>query len=207
MGNRGEKTLSHVATVAKFLDDNKPKISLKIWIRTVSDLVNLTQVHLICQVLAKFSGVESERTASKLRKRPFIFVLCSRTIKRAREIRKFHVAVEQCWLKNPGINIVCPKLLFCFINLFFFPVLVAFAVIVSSLLLSSRYFAIMATWRHTFLYKVWRCKDEIPWKESGFRNQRNFCLSNPKSEKILLVEPGIMGLWNPKYISGNPESH
>ena len=99
--------------------------------------------------------------------------------------------MEQCWLKNHSINIVCPKLLYCFINQFFFPVLVAFAVMVSSLLLSSRYFATMATWRHTFLYKGWWCKDETPWKESGFRNQRHFfcrirnlrkfCLWNPES--------------------------
>ena len=61
MGNREEESLSHVATVAKFQDDNKPKTSLKIWIRTVSNLVNLIQFHLICQILAKFSGVESEK--------------------------------------------------------------------------------------------------------------------------------------------------
>ena len=100
MGNRGERSLSHVATVAKFQDDNISKTSLKIWIRTVSNLVNLIQFHLICQILAKFSRVESESTASKLRKRPCIFVLCSRTIKRTREIRKFYVAVVQWWLKN-----------------------------------------------------------------------------------------------------------
>ena len=182
MGNRGEKTLSHVVMIGNFLHDNKPKTSLEIWIRTVSNLANLIQFHLICQILAKFSGVESERTASKLRKRPCIFVLCSRTIKRAREIRKFHVAVEQCWLKNHGINIVCPKLLFCFINQFFFPVLVAFAVMVSSLWLSSRYFATMATWRHTFLYKGWWCKDETPCME-GMRI--------PESETFLFVESEI----------------
>ena len=61
MGNRGEKSLSHVAMIAKFLEDNKPKTALKIWIRTVSNLVNIIQFHLICQILAKFSGVESEK--------------------------------------------------------------------------------------------------------------------------------------------------
>ena len=30
MGNGGEQSLSHVVTVAKFLDDNKPKTLLKI---------------------------------------------------------------------------------------------------------------------------------------------------------------------------------
>ena len=34
--NREEKSLRHVATVAKFLDDNKPK-----WICTVSNFLDL----------------------------------------------------------------------------------------------------------------------------------------------------------------------
>ena len=46
--NREEKSLRHVATVATFLDDNKPKTSLKKWIRTVSNLIDLILFHLIC---------------------------------------------------------------------------------------------------------------------------------------------------------------
>ena len=46
--------------VAEFLDDNKPKMSLKKWILTVSNFIDLIQFHLVCQILAKFSGVESE---------------------------------------------------------------------------------------------------------------------------------------------------
>ena len=57
--------LDHVAIVAKFLDDNKPKT----WIRTVSNFIDLSHFHLICQMLVKFSGVEFERTVSKFRKR------------------------------------------------------------------------------------------------------------------------------------------
>ena len=34
--------------VAKFLDDNKQKTSLKKGIRTVSNFIDLTQFHLIC---------------------------------------------------------------------------------------------------------------------------------------------------------------
>ena len=49
-----EKSIRHVAIVAKFLDDNEPKT----WIRTVSNFIDLIQFHLICQMLAKFSGVE-----------------------------------------------------------------------------------------------------------------------------------------------------
>ena len=43
--------------------------SLKKWIRTVSNLIDLISFHFICQMLAKFSGVESERTVFKFRKR------------------------------------------------------------------------------------------------------------------------------------------
>ena len=62
------RSLRHVAMVAKFLDDNKSKISIKSVEFTVSNYIDL-QFHLICQMLAKFSGVESKRTVSKLRKR------------------------------------------------------------------------------------------------------------------------------------------
>ena len=52
-------------------------------------------------MLAKFSGVESERTVFKFRKgkRKFCVVLAY-FIKRAREIRKFHVVVVQRRLRK-----------------------------------------------------------------------------------------------------------
>ena len=81
--NGVEKSLCHVAMVAKFLDDNKPKISLKKWIRTVSNFDDLIQFHLICQMMAKFSGVESERTVSKFRKRKRKFLRCARLLRKA----------------------------------------------------------------------------------------------------------------------------
>ena len=56
--------------VAKFLNDSKPKTSLKKKIRTVSNFIDCQiQFHLICQMLAKFSGVESESTVPKVRDR------------------------------------------------------------------------------------------------------------------------------------------
>ena len=73
--------------VANFLYDNKLETSLKKRIRTVSNFIDLIQFHLICQMLATFSGGESERTSSKFRAR-------------AHEIRKFHVAVVQPRLRN-----------------------------------------------------------------------------------------------------------
>ena len=66
--HREEKSFRHIAKVAKFLDGNKPKTSLKKWIRTASNFIDLIQFHLIWQMLAKFSRVESERTVSKFRR-------------------------------------------------------------------------------------------------------------------------------------------
>ena len=53
-----EKSLRHVAIVAKFLDDNKTKTSLKKWIRTVSNFIDLIQFLFYLSFL-------SERTLSK----------------------------------------------------------------------------------------------------------------------------------------------
>ena len=58
--NREEKSLRHVAMVSKFLDDNKPEK----WIRIVSNFIDLIPFHLVCQMLTKFSGVESDRMVS-----------------------------------------------------------------------------------------------------------------------------------------------
>ena len=76
--NREEKSLRYVAMVANFLNDNKLETSLKKWILTVSNFINLFQFHLISQMLATFSGGESDMTSSKFRAW-------------AHEIRKFHV--------------------------------------------------------------------------------------------------------------------
>ena len=83
--------------VAKLLDDNKPRKSLKNYMRTVSHFIDLIQFHLICQILAKFSGYfELETTISKFRKRKRRFcVVFTYSIKWVREIRKFYVAVVQ----------------------------------------------------------------------------------------------------------------
>ena len=68
---------------SKFLDDNKPKTSLKKRIRAVSNFDGLIQFHLICQMLAKFSGVKSEKTVSKFRKRKRQFLRCARLLRKA----------------------------------------------------------------------------------------------------------------------------
>ena len=101
------------------------KRHLKRRISSVSNFIDLTQFHLICQMLAKFSGVESERTVSK-------FVLCSPTPKRAHEIWTFHVAVVHQRLRNVQKSMMLVQS-FCFanINLLLFSVLVAVAVVVA----------------------------------------------------------------------------
>ena len=51
--------------IAKFLDLDKRKI----WIRTVLNFIALSQFYSICQMLAKISRGESEKTESKFRNR------------------------------------------------------------------------------------------------------------------------------------------
>ena len=80
---------------SKFLDDNKPKLSLKKWIRTVSNFIGLIQFHLICQNVCEiFWG-----WISKLEKGKENFCVLY-SIKRSRETRKFHVAVLQRRLRD-----------------------------------------------------------------------------------------------------------
>ena len=68
----------------------------------------------ICQMLGKSSGVESERTVSKFRRRKKILFLCSPTsIKRAREIKN---SCRSCATKAKKCAKRCvarAKLLFC----------------------------------------------------------------------------------------------
>ena len=72
-------------------------------------------------MFAKFSGVESQRTVSNLEKERENFRVVY-SIKRAREIRKFHVAVLQRRLTN--VQKACKKarakLLFANTNLLLF---------------------------------------------------------------------------------------
>ena len=66
------------------------------WIRTVSNFIDLIQFHLICQMLAKFSGVEFEGPYLSLEKEQENFwVVFTYFIKRGRETSKFHIAVVQ----------------------------------------------------------------------------------------------------------------
>ena len=62
-------------------------------------------------MLSKFSGVESERTVSKVKKKLSFCVMFTYAIKRAREIGKFNVAVVQRMLRKK--RYARAKLLFC----------------------------------------------------------------------------------------------
>ena len=134
--HKEDKSLRHVAMVAKFPEDHKPKTSLKKWIRTVSNFNDLIQFHLTCQMLAKFSGVESERTVSKLRKRKRKFCVgFTYSTKQARVIRKFYVAVVQRRLRHVQFKTAwctCKVVvLLLYIMLLLFSVHVAVAVVVT----------------------------------------------------------------------------
>ena len=114
------------------------------------------------------------------------------------------------------INIACAKLLFCLINQFFFPVLVAFAVIVSSLLLSSRYFA----GDHGYVTSHFPPEkdDDVKMRPIGrnpdsgireifvrrIRNPRKFCLWNLESW-VCGIPNTYQGIRNPTN-DLNPES-
>ena len=85
--------------VAKFLDDNKPEIHLKIKFALFQ--TSLILFHLICQMLAKFSGLNPEGPYLSLEnERETFCVVFTYSVKQVHEIRKFHVAVVQRWLKN-----------------------------------------------------------------------------------------------------------
>ena len=75
--------------------------SLKKYIRTVSNVIDLNQFHLICRMLVKFSGFNPKGSHLSLEKEKETFcVVFTYSIKRAREIRKIHVAVVQRRLRN-----------------------------------------------------------------------------------------------------------
>ena len=82
MSYREEKSLCHIAMVAKFLDDNKPKASLKKRIHTVTNLIDLIQFHLICHMLAKFQGLNPKGQYLSLEKKRQ-FLCCAHLLHKA----------------------------------------------------------------------------------------------------------------------------
>ena len=130
--NREEKLLFLVAMVAEFLDDT-PKMSLKKWIRTVPIKLHWSfQFHLILSNVGKiFWGWIWKGLYQSLEKENFC-VLFTFSIKRTCELGKIHVAMVQRWLRNViKAWCMCKFVVLLIVNLFFFAVFIAVAIIVA----------------------------------------------------------------------------
>ena len=91
--------------VAKFMDDNKPKIYLKIDFVLFHSSILFNSISVICQMLAIFSGLNAKEKGN-------FGGVFTYSIKRAREIRKFHVAfatAKKCTKKRDARK----NVLFC----------------------------------------------------------------------------------------------
>ena len=150
--NREEKSLRHVAMVATFLDDNKPKRHLQV----DSHCFKLHRSYLISFNLSNVGEifwVKSERTACNFRERKLKFLCCAHVLHKAGawnwevSCRGRATTAEKCTKKREARA----KMFFCQSKL-----TVLFAVrrprCKNFLLLSSGNFATMVTWRYTSLY-------------------------------------------------------
>ena len=112
-------------------------------------------IHLICQMLAKFSRAKSVRTVSKFNKRKRKFcVVFTYSLKQACEIRKFYVTVKSYKMDKKKwwtFKSCC----FAYINLLLFcpSGCRRRRCCLSSLSLSSRNFATMAMWLYEYKIK------------------------------------------------------
>ena len=97
--NRQEKLLRHVAMVAKFLDDNKPKIHLKSKFalfqtcRSYSISFHLSNVGEIFRM-------ESERTVFKFRKRKRNFLCCVHLLRKVGACHSRATTAKKCAKKR-----------------------------------------------------------------------------------------------------------
>ena len=125
--NGQEKQLRHVAMVAKFLDDNKPKIHLKVnshcfkLHRSFSISFNLSNV-------GEIFWIESERAICEIRKRKRNFLCCVHLLRKVGACRSRATTAKKCAKKSDARA----KLLFyCYKFIAFFAVLVAVAFVVA----------------------------------------------------------------------------
>ena len=136
--------------VAKFLLDNKPEIHLKIKFALFQ--TSLILFHLICQMLAKVSGLNPKGPYLSLEKTEKLFVVFTYSVKQVHEIRKFHLPVVQRWLKNVQKSVMhVQSCCFANLNLLLFcrSLCRPRCCCLSSLLLWSKNFASMVTWHLT----------------------------------------------------------
>ena len=159
--------------VAKFLDLDKRKI----WIRTVLNFIALSQFYSICQMLAKISRVESEKTESKFRNRKRKLLSRVHVLHQAGAVKLGCSMSQSC---NDGLERYRKKnrdTRATTVNIFLFcrfrcrrrrPCL-------SSLLLWSRNFATMVTWHppRLFITKVsYKCIRPPLQSHNAVRNMR-----------------------------------
>ena len=176
--------------VTKFLEGNKLKTSFKKWICTVSNFIHFIQFYLISQILAKFLGLNpTQRYLSLQKRKQNFYVVFTCSIKRARAIRNFHVAVVQWQLRNVQESVMPLQSCFANLNLLLFchshchchhHCL--------TLLLSSKNFATMLTWRHTS--PLCRLMQPKKSKTIGYKPRAKFSiitgqLSKQTSQKTL----------------------
>ena len=140
--------------VAKFLNDNKLKTSLEKWICTVSNFIDLIQFHLICQMLAKFSGDEYKRTVSRLRKRKTnICVVFTNSISGHVKLGSFMahsrtVMTKKCTKKRDAMQ-SCYFVYIHTVNLLLVCRSCCCHRLLSSLFVWFRNFPTLVTWHHT----------------------------------------------------------
>ena len=97
--NRQEKLLRHVAVVEKFLDDNKPKIHLKVnshcfkLHRSFSISFNLSNV-------GEIFWIESERAICEIRKRKRNFLCCVHLLRKVGACRSRATTAKKCAKKS-----------------------------------------------------------------------------------------------------------
>ena len=109
-----EKSLHHVAVVAKFLDDNKPNKSLKslfTLFQTSPILFNLISFgkswrNLLWDRIYRYLSLEKESDN--------FCVAFTYSIKQAREIRKFHVIVVQWRQRNVQNSVMHVQIVVCY---------------------------------------------------------------------------------------------
>ena len=102
MANREEKSLYVPLPWKKdfWMTTNRKRL-LESQFRTVSNFIDLIQFPSICQMLAKFSGLNPKGPYLSVEKeKENFYVVFTFSIKQAREIRKFHDAVLQRRLRN-----------------------------------------------------------------------------------------------------------
>ena len=127
------------------------KNSLKQRIRTVSNLIDLIQFQLkFVKCWRNFRGLNPKGPYLSLDMERKNIVVFTDYIKQAREIRTFHVAVVQRRLRNVQKSVIHEQsCCFAKMNLLLFNCSRCRRSCFNSLLLWSRNFATMVTWRHT----------------------------------------------------------